>query len=176
MKIKLVNQTHWRSDHLRAFIRRVARDERPDLCKRGAGTLHVTVKYNRQVDRGWCSGLAAYHINQMTIMLPSQTVNKVDLAQVIAHELAHTRGKRHRDMTGTALYDRTPGTAMEYAWAESLPLERQEQKVAACKTPMDKMAHALRMLKQADTRYKRAVTIQKKWQAKVWYYQRRTGA
>ncbi len=178
MKIKLVNQTHWRSDHLRAFIRQAARDERPDLCKRGAATLHVTVKYNRQVDRGWCSGVAGICCNWIRIMLPSKVVNKVDLAYVIAHELAHTRGKHHRDMTGNALYDRMPGTAAIYAWGETLPLEQMPVpvKVAACKTLSGKLTHALRMLKIADTRYKRAVTLQKKWQVKVRYYQRRAGA
>jgi hypothetical protein len=43
MRIELTNKTHWRDDHIRAFLVRGIQDERPDLCKRGAPAMHVTV-------------------------------------------------------------------------------------------------------------------------------------
>ena len=44
MRIELTNKTHWRDDHIRAFLARGMKDERPDLCRRGAAALRVNAQ------------------------------------------------------------------------------------------------------------------------------------
>lgn len=167
MKIILTNKTHWRSDQIRQFIRTIMKEERPDLCRRGAPALRVQVSYNRQKDRGHCSGYATYHSNWMRIMLPSQTVDRIDLAHCIAHELAHTRGMRHTQMRGDTRYTRTEGYRARYAWAESIPLVKMLPVIKNRPDQIAKLKHATSMLNKARTRERRATTIRKKWELKV---------
>jgi hypothetical protein len=109
------------------------------------------------------------HSNAIDIRLSKHTPDRIDLAYVINHELAHTRGMTHTTMRGNSLYRRIGSNRQIYGWAESLPLERVEKK--SKKVPVDaKLAHAEKMLKSALTREKRAITLRKKWLAKVKYY------
>lgn len=174
MKIAFTNKTHWRSDHLRAFITKQLPEERPDLCKRGAPALRVTIVYTRRMGSTGSSGEAVIKGNWMKVRLSKHIPDKVDLAMVIAHELAHTRGARDEYMMRhSAKYGRV-GTYREiYAWANDLPLEQVEKK--SKKKPVDqKLTHAQKMLKAALTREKRAVTLRKKWATKVKYYSKKT--
>jgi len=172
MRIELDNHTHWRSDHLRAFIARGVKDERPDLCKRGAPALKVRVVYTRGSGSKGSSGYASYHSNRMCIRLAKEFPDKVDLAGVIYHELAHTRGMRHDAMRNHPRYRRVGNYRTIYAWGFDLPLEKVEKK--SKKVPVDvKLIHAEKMLKAAMTREKRATTLRKKWEAEVWYYTKR---
>ena len=63
-----------------------------------------------------------------------------------------------------------------YAWADRLPLEVKAAPVTIRPLADDKLNHCERMLKVAMTRERRAVTIRKKWQTKVKYYQRQIAA
>ena len=167
MRIELDNKTHWRSDHLKAFIARGVKDERPDLCKRGAPALKVRVVYTRSHTKG-SSGYAYYNSNQMTIRLAKVNPDKVDLAGVIYHELAHTRGMRHDAMRNHPRYRRVGNYRRIYGWGADLPLEPVVKK--SKKVPVNaKLAHAEKMLKAAMTREKRAITLRKKWESKVKY-------
>jgi hypothetical protein len=172
MKIKLTNKTHWRDDHIRAFIQRAARDERPDLCKRGAPALKVTVVYTRGGSQG-SSGCATYHSNWLKVRLPKHGLpDKIDFAHVIYHELAHTRGLRHNRMNSCATYGRVGNYRILYAWANELPLDVKLKQTKARPTVDIKLAHCQKMLKAAMTREKRATTLRKKWEKKVRYYQK----
>jgi len=169
MKITFNNKTHWRSDHIRAFIAHELKDERPDLCKRGAPALKVKVTYTRRAGSSYSSGCAYLNSNWMNIRLSKHTPDKVELGHVIAHELAHTRGMNHDKMRGNSRYSRVGSYREVHAWANDLPLERVEKK--SRKKPVDlKLTHAQKMLKAALTREKRAITLRKKWAAKVKYY------
>jgi hypothetical protein len=172
MRIELDNKTHWRSDHLKAFITRGVKDERPDLCKRGAPALRVRVVYTRSSGTKGSSGYASYNSNRMCIRLAKEGPDKVDLAGVIYHELAHTRGVKHDAMRGSPRYRRVGNYRRIYGWGFDLPLEKVEKK--SKKIPVDvKLAHAEKMLKAAMTREKGATTLRKKWEAKVRYYTKR---
>jgi hypothetical protein len=106
--------------------------------------------------------------------LSKHTPDKVELAYVIGHELAHTRGMRHDAMRNHPCYRRTSGRYREiYAWAEQLPLEVKPPKAKRVMSADVKLVHAEKMLKAALTREKRAVTIRKKWLQKVRYYQKK---
>lgn len=167
MKIQLDNRTHWRSDHLREFLKRGMHQERVDLCKRGAPTIRIVVKYNRGGDRhASVSGRATIGGNWCKIMVPSGSVDRIDLAHVVAHELAHTAGIEHAAMEGCPTYRRVGNWRELYAWADSLPLEKHV--IQSVRPSLeDKIAHGEKMLAKALTREKRAVTLRKKWQARL---------
>jgi hypothetical protein len=167
MKIEIKNRTHWNTSQLRAFIKRALPMERADLCKRGAPALRVAVKWNRGGDtHNYVTGCAAYHSNWMTLKLASGSVDRIDLVHTIVHELAHTRGMKHPEMTGDPLYTRSGNWRELYAWAESLPLEKVS-KTKPKPTADVKIAHTQKMLKLAMTRERRATTIRKRWQARL---------
>lgn len=183
MRIELTNKTHYRDDHIRAFLKRSIPEERPDLCKHGAPALRVTIVYTRPGGRTGehargCSGCARVKSNWMKVRLPkNHEPDRIDFAHVIAHELAHTRGMRGEYiMRHSARYGRVGTWRTIYAWAETLPLERKA-KATPKVIPIDsKLTHAERMLKAALTREKRATTIRKKWQRKVLYYSNKVAA
>ena len=175
MKIALTNLTHWQDAHIKAFILQAAREERPDLCKRGAPALRVRVVYTRRNGSSYSSGHAYLHSNTMCVRLSKHTPDKIDFAHTVAHELAHTRGVGHAAMRGTAQYRRVGSYRTIYAWAEQLPLEVKPKKVTKV-TPDAKLAHAQKMLKAALTREKRATTLRKKWEAKLKYYSKKAAA
>lgn len=164
--MKVENYTHWRTDHLRGFVTRIAQDElEPAQRKR----LRVVVKYNRQKDRGFCSGRAVLGGSWMKVMVPSQVVDRVDLAKVIAHEMAHTRGMRHDQMRGCATYRRVDGYREKYAWATTLPLERKPKptRPSADDRRAARLAHAQEMLKAWESRKKLATTKVRYWTRRV---------
>lgn len=167
MKLEIKNRTDWQTRHIRAFVREAMRRERPSF----KGTMRVYVKYNRQRDSGSCSGHAPIGGYWFRAMLPSQVVDKIDLAQMLVHEIGHTAGLQHDVMEGCPVYRRVGNWRELYSWAETLPLEKAVR-LPKRKPVTDKLAHAERMLKAAMTREKRATTLRKKWQARVKRYQR----
>lgn len=173
MRIKLTNKTHYRDDHIRAFLVRGIQAERPDLCKALARPMNVRIVYRRNTSGS--SGCAYLHSHWMTVRLPKSTamVDKVDFAHVIAHELAHTRGLDHRRMNSCATYGRVGRWRELYAWANNLPLEVKLKTAKMRPAPVAKLAHCQRMLKAAMTREKRATTLRKKWETKVKYYSKK---
>ena len=137
MRIELNNKTHWRSDHIKAFIAHVAKDERPDLCKRGAPALHVRVVYTRN-STGSSSGYATLRSNSMCVRVSKHNPDKVDFAFVIAHELAHTRGVDHDKMRNHPRYRRYPGKYKQiFAWGADFPLEPTTPKTTTKRPPVE---------------------------------------
>ena len=174
--MRVVNHTRWRTNHLRAFLTRVAQAE---LTPAQRQLLRVEIKYNRQKDRGSCSGHAQCPGNRMCVMVPSVTVDKVDLAMVIAHEMAHTHGLSHPSMRGNPAYRRLPPrTQAIYSWASDLPLEPKPK--AMPRTPAqkneEKLTKVIRMVQKWERRAKLTKTILTKWRRKQRYYEQRTAA
>jgi hypothetical protein len=168
MKIQIRNRTHWRTDHIRAFIKRGIRQERADLCKKNAFLLRVSIVYNRGgIRHQSCSGRAVIGGLWMKIMLPSGGVDRVDMAHTIAHELGHTAGLNHRHMEGCATYSRVGNWRELYAWAETLPLEKEARQTKTRPDTAQRLDHARRMLTKALTRERRASTIRKRWERRV---------
>lgn len=168
--MKIINNTHWRSEHLRAFITRIAQDEIEPSARKA---LVVTVKYNRAKDKGWCSGRAKLGRPVMTIMVPSQVVDKIDLAHVIAHELAHTRGMDHNQMRGSARYRRVGNWREIYGWAEAMPLEKEApKKKPRADVQLQRYARALAAEQRWATKLKRAQTALRNLRPKLRRYER----
>jgi hypothetical protein len=170
--MKIVNKTHWRTDHLRAFLRRAADTEfsgLPDKWKRGVATF----VYTRRNGSSYSSGCATLNGFHMTIRLSKHTPDKIDLAEVIAHEMAHLRGMTHDKMRGSPLYRRVGRHREIYAWGDTLPLEIKPPRTKKRPGPDVKLEHARKMLARNETKLKRITTIVKKWRLKVRYYERR---
>jgi len=174
--MKIVNRTHWRTNHLKAIITKVAAIEL-DPLKRKRYTVEIT--YNRGRARGgYCSGWAAYHGSLARVMVPSDVVFKTDLAHTVAHEMAHSRGMTHHQMGRySARYKRNSGWRDFYAWAENMPLERKSIKKKERPAPIDRattgLSQAQAKVEEWQRRAKRAATKIKFWRRRAAYYTRR---
>lgn len=170
--MKLINNTHWRSDHLRAIICRVVNDELP-ADKRAR--LVVTVDYIKRL-RSYSSGCAPYHGSRMTVRLSkhAEHLNKPDFAKVVAHEAAHLRGMRHSQMGfpyHSPNHVRTPEQMAHFAWASGMPLEVKPK--ASAKVVNIQEARRTVAVKHAadwERKLKFAQNKLKKWRTKVRYY------
>jgi len=181
--MKVVNETHWRTDHLRRFLYAVGREElEPEDLRR----LHVRVIYGRgrHYRYGSTGGYAWYNSTQMVLKMPQEIVisyTRRSLAMTIAHEMAHCRGMQHRDMRDSPRYSFVDGWWERYAWANDLPLEKKAPKKKKPRLTGEALAaeraeHFRGLLAQWETRAKRAATAIKKYRAKIRYYERRVAA
>lgn len=170
--MRVVNNTTYRTDHLRAFIQRVAETEAEPLLRR---QLRVTVQYKRRGAR--VCGRAGIHSNWMLLLMDKDDQDKCLLASIIAHEFAHCRGVEHTEMRGPR-YTYEEGWRELYAWANALPLERKTAplKPDASMLVSRKLAHAQASLARWVRKSKTARTIERKWRQKVRYYERRMAA
>lgn len=187
--MKFVNKTHWNTRDLRRIAQRVCREEFPrDRFGAKWRQMRVVVGYNRAGD-GSSSGHAYYGGSTAYVNVPSGNVrgkgavghvDPIDFAHVVAHEFGHCKGLRHGrmppHMDGTKAGKRSDYITQHFAWAAAIPIRRQVPVRAARPTADDKLAHAERMLRRAQTRLKRAQTIERKWRRSVAYYTKQTNA
>lgn len=175
--MKLINNTGWRTDQLRALISRVAEDE---LSSQQRKILRVTINYQRRYTGRMgsaCLGTPFHQQLTITLLLPrtSESFDRVAYALIIAHEMAHCRGWRHRQMTGNR-YDWKPGWQERYAYAYDYPIE-QAPAVERVKPGDDmKHAHAMDMMLRWSRRVMLDTARLKKWQAKAYYYEKKMAA
>lgn len=174
--MRIVNETRWRTDHLRALIAKVAADELDPAARR---TLRVRVRY--KVRRGWrrsigaTSGLAVIGGCSMTLYLPTgDVVDRRRFTKIVAHECAHIRGLTHAQMRGSSRYTWISGWAERYAWAEALPLERKAAlpKPTAEARLARRLAHAAAMQARWERRLKIAQGRVRRWRGRVRDYER----
>lgn len=127
--MKITNKTKWQTKHLRAFISEVMKQapehlRRKMLDEKYRSRLEVEIRYNKAGQRGdYVCGRAAINSYWMRLLVGGHAIDRVDLAHVIMHELAHTLGYRHPDMEGNPNFMRVGRWRDVYAWAEELPLE-----------------------------------------------------
>jgi len=91
--MKLVNNTHWQTRHLKAFAVRVLRDIIDDPGKRRQVVLRV--HHGRGKHRGAIHGLAYVGGTKADVYVPARCcadVDKIQLCRIMAHEFAHLRG------------------------------------------------------------------------------------
>lgn len=165
MRLKITNETDYRTSDLRRFLTIGFREEGVNLKEEWG---RYVIKFYRP--RGSLAGQAQYNIRWMRLALrdsegelsPNQITR---LAQVFVHELGHNRGEKHRDMVSS-------GT-LPVPWAEGL---RIRKKVVKPKPKRDIVAeraeHAAKMLRQHETKLRREEKLVKKWAQKVKYYGR----
>lgn len=177
--MKIVNETHWQTAQLRAFVTRVALAEL-EPAKRKV----VTIRFVHSRTRG-PSGYATVNGTSCTVRVPRRDVNKPALAKVIAHEFAHLRGweggrSNELFMRGTARYGYRGNYQEYYAWTNDLPLDVQPPKPKNAIPPEQKdekkIAGIQAALKRWESKKKRAETALKKYRRKLKYYEKKVAA
>jgi len=170
--LKIKNNTNWRTDHLRAIITRVIREEFLPAKRK-----HVFIKIEygkggRYANRdGMCGGYAWYNSTNMVIKVAQDQIDAVDFAHTVAHESAHCRGLKHRDMKGKPDYMRCGNWRERYAWAAEILIE-----VKAIKSQTKPNAQLLRFqqtvagIERWETKLKRATNALKKLRTRKRYY------
>jgi len=184
--VRIANKTHWRTDQIAALIRRVARDELdPGQLK----DARVTVRYARGKRLGSCTyGTPRRPHVFMTLCFPRKgnecrlawagAPMPVLFAKVIAHELAHARGLRHRWMNNNR-YGWAEGWKERYAYAKDFPLEpkpepTKEEKLA--KRRRGAVTKAEAKVAEWERAGRLARTKLRKWNARLRAAQRRATA
>jgi len=122
-------------------------------------------------------GWAYYNSHRMELTFVKEAkCNKIALAHVIAHELAHCQGLKHGQMKGPR-YSYKPGWEEYWRWTEALTLERQKIYMPVEKTALtkaqDKLANAQTLLKQWETKKKMAMNKVSKYKEQSKYYAQR---
>ena len=171
--MKIQNETRWRTDHLRAFVARVAEDEL-DVPKRKMLIVKFISGGRRRAkangDHG-VTGFASIGGVRMRIGLPGPTrkIDRVWLARTIAHEMGHIRGLQHPMMRQTTRYGWADGWRERYAWADAMPLDPSAAPAPA--TLADRrgarLEHAREMVATWERRTRQAQGRVRKWKRKA---------
>jgi len=167
--VKIKNETHWNTAHLRAFITRVAQEETEPARRKH---LAVAVSYGGRSTG--VSGRAACPGYWAKIFVSSVTIDRQDLAHTIRHELAHTRGLGHALMRDSVRYRRVGEWRELEAWALALPLDKVTPKARPTldERRAKKLVHAERMLSRWEHKAKTAAQRVKRWRGRVKDYTR----
>lgn len=173
--MRLTNDTGWRTEDLRRLIAAACRAD-------GIGTrgMVVAVRHTRQ--RRGCTGYGWINSRSMVLRVPPPLGDQESmpdavrdsLARVALHELAHCRGIVHGDMEPSLRWCRDD---LPTPWADGLVVRRMAATVVAPRNVVAERAeHAAAMLRRAERRLKLARSIERRWRAKVRYYERRAAA
>jgi hypothetical protein len=129
VRLILGNQTDWKTAHLRRFILRALRSERPELFTKERSDYHLRcdIEYHDDPEGSSCSGQTHIETGSMWLSVPRDIVDKVDFAIVCFHEAAHGRGLEHDAMKDNPHYERTGNWREIYGWANELPLDKKER-------------------------------------------------
>lgn len=165
--MKIVNNTKYDTRDIMKLVYRVAQDE---LNPGGLKNARITINYRRNGGiGGWCYYGTIQHPNvRMRLNLPRTKLDVVSLALVIAHELGHAKGLKHRDMNERR-YKWGEGWRDVYAYAKDFTIREVS---APPKPTLDEkrqkeLVKAQKMVAAWTTKSKRAATTLKKWQRKV---------
>lgn len=163
--MKLVNKTKWRTDDLRAIIKRVIQQiEKYGFDATCRKRLRLTIVPARQ-QKG-CSGYAYVFGRNARVMIPTKANEldakiKIGFAHVIAHECAHIMGHiGERWMRAHPVWGRI-SREKYWSWAAEMPIRKQEIKTK--RVPIETKISAIDLrLKKWRSKLKRAQTaIQK---------------
>lgn len=164
MKIRLQNKTRYRDEDLRVLLR--ATFANTGYRTREVAVEVVAARRNRVsgcASLGRWAGTRMHRGRWMRLCIPREcTVQRVVLVAV--HEVLHLNGANHGDMTEEQLL--CTGPLPE--WAKELVLrEREERVVDRAALRADRLEHAEKMLRKAETRCKRAESIRARWKRSV---------
>jgi hypothetical protein len=165
--MKIINHTKYDTRDIIKLVNRVAQDE---LNPGGLKNARITIKYRRNGGiGGWCYYGTVQHPNvRMRLQLPRTKLDVESLAMVIAHELAHARGVKHRDMNAKR-YKWAEGWRELYTYAKDFPIgvKADPPKPTLDEKRQKELVKAQKMVTAWTTKSKRAATTLKKWQRKA---------
>jgi hypothetical protein len=167
-QFQIENKTEYSTRDLRKIMAHAVNEEMDDNLKVRIANIRFRIEYGRR----WHSGYAYIGGYKAVIRLPRDPAqfNPVHFAKVVGHETAHLRGLRHRQMAPR--YQWKDGLRF-YEWAAPMTVAFRSP-VAKPKVDLREIRYqrALANLARAKTRLKRALTIAKRWQRHVRYYER----
>lgn len=155
--MKVTNKTEFRTDDLRKIFK--------------AGLIAEGAEYKRywitvRKSRKHITGSTWYTSHNISINLPSDAGERLRyLAQVFVHEIGHTLGLRHSEMTHYY--------TIKIPWLNGMVLRKKTVKVKPKEDLRTKRyQHALKMFKSHKSNLKREENLVKKWGRKVKYYEK----
>jgi len=179
MKIK--NNTHYQTRHLRAFVTRIAKKELAELDPARRKAITIEFVHTRTSCSSGYAHISGYYAR---VRVPKNITLKEhwEVAMVIAHEMAHLAGRKGGRENEYAMrksipygwHDKTPAY---YTWAEDLPLDVKATKSIPKATPVEKAeANIDRIEKNIDnweTKAKRAKNALAKYRRQLKYHRGR---
>lgn len=176
--MKLTNKTNWNTKQFKAFIRRVAEHE--CLSKSEIANFNATLRYRKRSHArpdDYPGGYAYLKTWTFCISVVKDVqLDKVALAKVIAHELAHCQGVHHGVAMKNVQYGWATGWRDTWKWAEELPLTMnvpaEEVKLDRNHKILSKVTHCLKMIVLWERKTKLAKTKHQKWERKLKYHQK----
>jgi|SRR5215471_1315517 len=174
--MKIINKTKWRTDHLRAFVTRIARME---LDADHRKHCVMTIVSSRRPT--YISGYASIGGYTSKVRIPTENVDKARMCAVIAHELAHNRGMRgeHSMRKANTIYSNRGHRYQEfYAWAYDMPLEKKvaPRKITRGERSEQRILRLNRLLVRWEGKALRAKNAIKKINRQLKYYERKRAA
>ena len=177
--MKIINNTYWRTDHLRAIAMRIAKEELETEKRKVA-----VITFNPARQQRSCSGHAQIGGRYAWVNVPTRSDPSgwiVDLAKVTAHEMAHLHGKSgERWMRRSTKYGRRGNSQYRefYAWANDMPLERKptnkkKPKPTGAEHSEKRLSDIDALLELWETKKRRAETYLKKYRKQRRYYEKR---
>jgi len=128
--------------------------------------------------RRGCTGLGSYNWSWVRVRVPTKWLvagsngieysgefNPVEFSHVLQHELDHNRGLRHSEMVACRTIDCN--------WAKAFEVKRKQDKPKPVRDlKKERHEHALKKVKEFETKKRRTETLLKKWKRKVRYYEK----
>lgn len=178
--MRIINKTHWRTDQLKALVRKVAEQE-VDEDKRKQIRVHVEYRRNWRSPGGRGSyGLSGQNprLAMWLYLDRKEPPDPVVLAHTVAHEFAHNHGLRHREMMRTRRYGYAEGWREHYPWAKDFPIEAKPEKPkpSAQDRVQQKLLSAQQALKLWQRKRKLAETKLHVWKRRACCYERKLAA
>jgi len=183
--MKIVNNTKWKTAHLRAITSKIASAElEPKKRKR------ITIHFSYAKYSDFVTGKAYWGGNECWVYVPKTNPHDeeydnwiYDLASTVAHEIAHCHGHRgERWMRSSTRYgaastrikqwggrERAMRTRAYYDWVFKMPLDLKDppKKKTQLNTLETKLAKATEALKRWKTKKKRADTAIAKYRRQI---------
>ena len=181
--MKVVNSTRWSTRDIRAIVLRTAKQR---FTSRQIKWLVVRVDYRSGRGWFWAGTHSRYNATNIRLVLPrTGTVDPADMAAILYHEMGHSLGANHREMTDRNFAYRTngPGSPLVsfrrvteeqheewFGWAKALPIRHlippaKARDVTAERDQRLTLAHA--GLARWTTKSRRAATAIRKYKATI---------
>lgn len=175
--MKITNKTHYQTRDVRRIIIAAFRESSVEPSEYAG--VHAEVVYgHRHRHSGWAyvgklerdqDGVMRRRLaRRMRLRLPKVGANVQQFAAVVLHEIAHLKGRHHRDFEPGLMWC-NPSIA---PWAAAMPLGVKTAPTRAKPAPSDKAAKCAARIKNLERKVKALNTRIGTWRRKLRYYER----
>jgi len=169
--MKIVNETAWETKALRKLFAACLAEVRKTEKHPCTGNLKVKVVWHKS---DWVGGRAGINSTWMTMKIPRLVTSRTfpqDVARIFIHELGHCLGiNRHRNYhTIEHLYSDWIKENISDTNYHLVMIDKPKRRKPDAEA---RLQNALKNLRTAQTRIKRAKTLLNKWVRRVKYYEK----